>query len=162
MRQVGIVLNEVLTLLLPVSRLLVPVRFAATLVHLVALMMVLDSVQGSVAASLRGWVDATETPQLAEAFDSAERSARAGLALSFVCTAFCALGAFLGISTLQHGPSLFQSVAHGIAATLLFLVHSTSENYLRIWHVFFFFTLPAAAAEMWVAVRALWAREVAW
>eukprot|EP01065_Artemidia_motanka_P036340 TRINITY_DN44268_c0_g1_i1.p2 TRINITY_DN44268_c0_g1~~TRINITY_DN44268_c0_g1_i1.p2 ORF type:complete len:162 (+),score=39.15 TRINITY_DN44268_c0_g1_i1:92-577(+) len=152
----------VFTWCFPVLRVLVPLRFVAMMAHLAALQMVLDSVDQSVAAGFPTWVDPVQSAHLVDAFDTAGRSARAGIALSFVCVCICVLGAFLGMSTLQCAPNLLQAVAHSIAAVLLLTVHYTAAHYARFWHIFFFFTLPAAALEVWILATTLWAREVAW
>ena len=116
-------------------------RVLSILFQLTALFCLLQSREEIVSWSLGG------PPYTETDFQSYKRSCETGLALTFVSLLVPTAGYLSGRTTREEALSTFHASCHTISGVMLISLWVLKAHFVRVWHIFYFFSAPPLALE---------------
>lgn len=135
---------------------LIPWRLCAVILHLAAIICVADY-----RATLI--VQASLLPGYSPAdYDHFMVSANAAIGLSIACLFVCTSGLFTGRTLRMSGMNFVHCVCHSVAGALLIVVWHYTLHVARLWHVFYFFSIPPTVCEVIAFCFSAWKGYDSW
>lgn len=135
---------------------LIPWRLCAVVFHLAAIICVADYRSTLITtASLRPGYSQ-------EDFDHFMISANAAVGLTVACVILCSTGLFTGRTLRMAGMNFCHCVCHSVGACLLIVVWHYTLHVTRLWHVFFFFSIPPTILELTGFCFSVWKGYDSW